>query len=200
MLQNCFLHIRSSIRRLALQLIAVVMAGCVWISASAETSVERGEYLTNILGCGGCHTEGALLGNPTGQWLAGSRIGIAYTEDLDDVSPGIVFPGNLTSDKETGLGRWSKDEIRTFLLTGMDHYGKQATTVMPWPNYAYLSNQDLDDVATFLKQLAPIEQDIPESIAAGEPVQNAFVRVGVYLFVPEDDTEGSPNPPGDLND
>jgi mono/diheme cytochrome c family protein len=176
------------------------MMSCSWISASAETSIERGEYLTNILGCGGCHTEGALLGNPTGQWLAGSRIGIAYTEDLDDISPGIVFPGNLTADKETGLGRWSKNEIKTFLLTGMDHYGKQATTVMPWPNYAYLSNQDLDDIAAFLKQLAPIEQAIPESVAAGEPVQNAFVRVGVYLFVPEDDTEESPNPPGDLND
>ena len=185
---------------LTLKLAAVFITSVAWTTISAETAVERGEYMTNILGCGGCHTEGALLGNPTGQWLAGSRIGIAYTEDLDDISPGIVFPGNLTADKETGLGRWSKDEIKTFLLTGMDHYGKQATTVMPWPNYAYLSDQDLDDVAAFLKQLAPIDQAIPESIAAGAPVKNAFVRVGVYLFVPEDDTEGRPNPPGELND
>ncbi|MCR9259441.1 MAG: c-type cytochrome [Pseudomonadaceae bacterium] len=183
-----------------MRLTALILISFAWTNSSAETSIERGEYLTNILGCGGCHTEGALLGNPTGQWLAGSRIGIAYTEDLDDISPGIVFPGNLTADKETGLGRWSKDDIKTFLLTGMDHYGKQATTVMPWPNYAYLQDQDLDDIAAFLKQLAPIKQTIPASITAGAPVNNAFVRIGVYLFVPEEDTERRPNPPGELND
>lgn len=197
---QCFYSLRRLLRMSAPQLLGIAVISLSWISASAETSIERGEYLTNILGCGGCHTEGALLGNPTGQWLAGSRIGIAYTKDLDDVSPGIVFPGNLTSDKKTGLGRWSRDEIKTFLLTGMDHYGKQATTVMPWPNYAYLRDQDLDDIANFLKQLAPIKQPIPESVVAGAPVRNAFVRVGVYLFVPEDDTEGRPTPPGDLND
>ena len=163
-------------------------------SALAESAVERGEYLTNILGCGGCHTEGALLGNPTGEWLAGSRIGVAYTEDLADISPGIVFPGNLTSDKATGLGGWTKKEIKRFLQTGMDHYGKQATTVMPWPNYAVLADQDLDDIAAFLKQLAPVKQAIPETIAAGAPVEHAFVRIGVYLFVPEDDTGDTPTP------
>jgi mono/diheme cytochrome c family protein len=198
--QNRFVQTLSSLHTLATQLAGVAAISFASISVSAETSVERGEYLTNILGCGGCHTEGALLGNPTGQWLAGSRIGIAYTEDLDDVSPGIVFPGNLTADKNTGLGRWSKNEIKTFLLTGMDHYGKQATTVMPWPNYAYLRDQDLNDIASFLKQLAPVKQAIPQSVAAGAPVRNAFVRIGVYLFVPEEDTEDRPNPPGDLND
>ena len=92
------------------------------------------------------------------------------------------------------------EEIKTFLLTGMDHYGKQATSVMPWPNYAYLRGQDLDYIASFLKQLAPTKQAIPDSVAAGAPVRNAFVRIGVYLFVPEDDTEEGLNPPGDLND
>lgn len=178
----------------------VLISSLTTLTVSAGTSVDRGEYLTNILGCGGCHTQGALLGNPTGEWLAGSAIGVAYTEDVADQSPGIVFPSNLTSDTETGLGRWSAKEIKTFLRTGMDHYGKQATTVMPWPNYAVLNNQDLSDIARFLKQLAPVKKRIPETIAAGSEVQHPFVRIGVYLFVPEEDNVTTPNPPGELNE
>lgn len=154
--------------------------------ALADRSVERGEYLTNILGCGGCHTEGALLGNPSGMWLAGSRIGVAYTQENPEQSPGVIFPANLTSDKKTGLGRWSRQDIVRFLRTGMDHYGEQANTVMPWPNYALLNDDDVNAVANFLLTLEPVEYEIPREIAAGEPITESFVRIGVYLFVPEE--------------
>ena len=88
-------------------LCCMVMVGlmAVALPAQAKKAVKRGEYLTTILGCGGCHTEGALLGQPTGDWLTGSRIGVAYTPDAPDQSPGIIFPGNLTPDEETGIGR-----------------------------------------------------------------------------------------------
>lgn len=160
-------------------------------SAWARSSSERGEYLTNILGCGGCHTEGALLGAPSGEWLSGSRIGVAYTAEDENTSPGILFPGNLTSDKKTGLGQWSQSDIVRFLRTGMDHYGKQASTVMPWPNYALLNDKDINDVAKFLLKLAPVEKSIPEEIAPGTPINNSFVRIGVYLFVPEQQDQAS---------
>ena len=158
-------------------------------SVSANEQLERGEYLTTILGCGGCHTEGALLGNPDGQWLAGSQIGVAYTADEHDQSPGLVFPANLTSDDATGLGRWSEADIVKFLRTGMDHYGKQATAVMPWPNYALLHDEDLEAVAAFVKSLPAVEYPIPDTVPAGEPVNHPFVRIGVYLFIPEEQNE-----------
>ncbi len=159
--------------------------------ALADRSVTRGEYLTNILGCGGCHTEGALLGNPSGAWLTGSRIGVAYTEDVPERSPGIIFPANLTPDKKTGLGRWSRKDIVRFLRTGMDHYGEQANTVMPWPNYALLNDDDVNAIANFLLSMDPVENEIPREIPPGEPITESFVRIGVYLFVPEDQ---QPNP------
>ena len=156
--------------------------------ALADRSVERGEYLTNILGCGGCHTEGALLGNPSGAWLTGSRIGVAYTQEDPERSPGVIFPANLTPDKKTGLGRWSRQDIVRFLRTGMDHYGEQANTVMPWPNYALLNDDDLNAIANFLLSMEPVEYEIPREIPAGEPISESFVRIGVYLFVPEEET------------
>ena len=166
----------------------MVMVGlmAVALPAQAKKAVKRGEYLTTILGCGGCHTEGALLGQPTGDWLTGSRIGVAYTPDAPDQSPGIIFPGNLTPDEETGIGRWSKGDIVRFLRTGMDHYGQQANTVMPWPNYALLNDRDVNAVADYLLSLEPVSNSIPDAIAPGAPATEAFVRIGVYLFVPED--------------
>ena len=151
-----------------------------------QDRLQHGEYLTTILGCGGCHTEGALLGDAHGKWLAGSRIGVAYTIEDDKITPGLVFPANLTSDKETGLGEWSEQQIVRFLRTGMDHYGKQANAVMPWPNYALLKDADLRAIAAFLKTVPPVRNPIPDPVAAGEPIHHSFVRVGVYLFVPEE--------------
>jgi len=171
--------------------ICAVLTLCASPPALAKSAAERGEYLTTILGCGGCHTEGALLGNPTGDWLTGSRIGVGYTQDDPLESPGVIFPGNLTPDKETGIGRWSKHDIVRFLRTGLDHYGKQANTVMPWPNYSLLNDRDLAAVADYLLSLDPVEHKIPEAIEPGQPVNESFVRIGVYLFVPEETVEQS---------
>jgi len=169
--------------------IVVLMALALPFPAAAKSAAERGEYLATILGCGGCHTEGALLGEPTGDWLTGSRIGVAYTPETVNQSPGVIFPGNLTPDKNTGIGRWSKRDIVRFLRTGMDHYGQQANTVMPWPNYALLNDKDLNALAAYLLSLDPVENEIPESIEPGAPSTEAFVRIGVYLFVPEEISE-----------
>jgi len=169
--------------------LGIAVLACMPMMATAKRDVERGEYLTTILGCGGCHTEGALLGNPTGDWLTGSTIGVAYTNEGADETPGIIFPANLTPDRATGIGRWSKRDLIRFLRTGMDHYGEQANSVMPWPNYALLKDRDLAAVADYLLSLTPVQNEIPNAIEAGQPINESFVRIGVYLFVPESQTQ-----------
>ncbi len=154
-------------------------------SVAADDHAKRGEYLTTILGCGGCHTEGALLGDAHGDWLAGARVGVAYTPE-EAGSPGVVFPSNLTGDPATGLGNWRAEDIVRFLKTGTDHYGETANPVMPWPNYALLHDEDLEAIAAFLKTLPAVSYDIPDPIAPGEALTHSFVRIGVYLFVPEE--------------
>jgi mono/diheme cytochrome c family protein len=45
--------------------------------------VQRGKYLVELLACGTCHTDGALVGRPNDERLyGGSNVGIAYSNPL----------------------------------------------------------------------------------------------------------------------
>ena len=88
--------------------------------ALADSVVERGEYLTSIMDCTGCHTPGALAGNPDLQrYLAGSGIGFEMP------GFGVFFPPNLTPDMETGIGKWSEDEIMMAVRGGVRPDGRE---------------------------------------------------------------------------
>jgi hypothetical protein len=156
-------------------------------AAAREASVERGEYLVNLLGCGRCHTQGYLLGNePSGPYLAGSQVGIAYAGAEDEQRPGLVFSSNLTPDKETGLGNWTRRDIVRALTTGVGTDGHQRLPVMPWPNYGALSSRDLNAIADYLKSIPPVRREIPATTSPGDPVRHPYVRFGIFVFAPFD--------------
>jgi mono/diheme cytochrome c family protein len=169
---------------LSLGLLATAVAPA---ALARDKSVARGEYLVNLLGCARCHTEGYLLGNgPTGPDLAGSQIGIAYAGADDELRPGLVFAGNLTPDKDTGLGGWTRRDIMRALTTGVGVDGHQRLPVMPWPNYGALSDGDLGAIADYLKSIPPIRRAIPETTTPGDPVLHPYVRFGIFVFTPAD--------------
>ena len=94
----------------------------VEIAPENRGAVSRGEYLIELLGCGACHTDGALVGEPDlSRALGGSRIGIAYTSPLENRYPGIVYPPNITPDDETGIGRWSDQQIINAVRAGLGY-------------------------------------------------------------------------------
>src|SRR4029450_672810 len=100
-------------------------AGAAARGASAE--VVRGQYLTTIMDCAGCHTPGALAGQAgVARELAGSAIGFALP------GGGVVYPKNLTPDAETGLGRWSEDEIARTVRRGQGREGRVLSPGVPW--------------------------------------------------------------------
>ncbi len=174
----------------------ITLSGTTLASESDQQSeIERGQYLTTILGCGGCHTEGALMGRQSGPWLAGSKIGIAYAEDELGETSAVVFPSNLTSDVETGLGLLSKQQIATLLRSGQRHTGEPVNAVMPWSNYALLNNEDIDAIASFIKSLPAVHNQIPAHLEQGQPLTEPYIRFGIYLFLPENSsTEPEPAP------
>jgi mono/diheme cytochrome c family protein len=144
--------------------IAASLLSMLIASARAEDQLSaRGRYLAQIMDCGGCHTEGALMGQPKPELaLAGSTIGFEVPE------LGYVFPPNLTSDLETGLGKWSIDDIKRAVVSGERPDGR-ILVVMPWPSYAALTPEDATALATYIKALPPIRHAVPPLTGAGQP-------------------------------
>jgi hypothetical protein len=134
-----------------------------------------------LLGCGTCHTDGALLGEPVmSRSLAGSGVGIAYTNPLEDRNPGVVFAPNITPDRDTGIGRWTDDEIADAVRTGLGRHGPQGILVMPWQAYSKISDDDTWAIVGYLRSLEPVEHQVPYDVSLGTPTNEPFVHFGIY--------------------
>src|SRR5215212_2349061 len=102
-----------------------------------QRQLSRGEYLATVMDCGGCHTGGALAGQPDPKLhLAGSSIGFGVP------GVGVFYPPNLTPDRETGLGSWSEADIVRAVRQGVRQGVRELAPVMPWRNYAALTDED----------------------------------------------------------
>ena len=146
-----------------------------------EYQVAQGKYLVELLGCGACHTDGALEGVPNFDLaLAGSRIGIAYSSPLVDERPGIIYPPNITPDEETGIGLRSDQEIEQAIRIGIGSHSGRRIAIMPWRGYTRMTEDDITAIVSYLRSIAPISHKVPDEVQLGEKSTSPFVYFGVY--------------------
>jgi mono/diheme cytochrome c family protein len=151
-------------------------------AANDAATLERGQYLVELLSCAACHTDGQLINDPdANRYLAGSSIGIAYS---NHEQPGVVFPSNLTPDPDTGIGRWTAEQITRNIQYGIDKHGRQQLPVMPWPGYAHMAIEDAQAITAYLMSLPPVKHEVPADVAPNQPSTAPYVRYGVYVFYP----------------
>ena len=128
-------------------ILGAVTAGLVLAQASAseaQTAVARGKYLVAIGGCTDCHTPGHFLGKPDmSRDLGGSEVGFAIP------GLGTFYGPNLTSDQETGLGKWTDAQIAHALRTGERPDGRILAPAMPWRGLAALTDADAAAVVAY---------------------------------------------------
>ncbi len=150
-------------------------------STYTVSQLQRGKYMIGLLGCGSCHTDGALIGNVnSSRLLAGSSVGIAYTSPLVDSFPGVVYPPNLTPDMETGLGSWTVNRLVQMIRVGTSDHASRSLPVMPWPAFASITEEDAFAMAAYLKSLPPVRHEVPANVLPGQPASAPFVHFGVY--------------------
>lgn len=143
-----------------------------------DEQVLRGRALVITRGCAGCHGEvidpaakGFLAGitSPTGEFtIQGFK----------------TRPRNLTPDNETGMGRFSERQIFNALRFGLrpgetpdveitshtpgegnfPRRPKYLAPPMPWPVYRHMTDQELWDVAAYLKRgVKPVRNRVADS-------------------------------------
>jgi mono/diheme cytochrome c family protein len=126
--------------------------------AKAPTSgVARGEYLVRAVAhCGECHTPRTMTMAPdTSRFLAGTATG----------PEGATVP-NITPDPETGIGKWTVEEIAEYLGTGLKPDGDLAGGLMAeaidgtLAGYKDLAPADRTAIAQFLKSVSAVKNRI----------------------------------------
>ncbi len=136
----------------------VFMDHAVFQPKSGESEAwNRGAYLVEGLGhCGACHTPR----------------GLAWNEEALDSSDAKFLSGamldfwsapNLRGDPNAGLGRWSKADLVQFLKTGHNNDGAVFGSMIDVINNSspYLSDADLDAIATYIKSLPATDPNQP---------------------------------------
>jgi mono/diheme cytochrome c family protein len=120
------------------------------------STIGRGKYLVEGLGhCSACHT-------PRG--FAFQEKALSDARGKSFLSGGEVdgwFAKNLRGDQIDGLGRWSEEDIVNFLQSGRNAhsaaFGGMGDVVEN--STQYMSHQDLESIAAYLKSLAPVKAD-----------------------------------------
>jgi len=121
----------------------------------AQSPVERGKYLVStIMTCQNCHTPKGERGVPILERDLSS--GLSWDEP-----PFKVTASNITQDKETGIGAWTDEQIRTALRKGQRPNGVHLAAIMPSDFYEILTPGDLDDIVAYLRTVKPVKQETP---------------------------------------
>ena len=121
----------------------------------------RGKYLAeDVAACMVCHSPHDWSKHdapiPTGQTGAGEVFPLVGL-------PGTLVAPNITPDPETGLGRWSDDEIGRSIREGVDREGRTLFPLMPYTSFRILSDEDLASIVVYLRSLPAVRNPLPPS-------------------------------------
>ena len=135
--------------------------------------LRRGEYLVHVEMCGLCHTQlsrGGIYRGDDRYLSGGMRVG-AYPH-------GVFISRNLTSDPDTGLGRWTEAEVVNAVRNGRAPSRLLSLWGMPWFYLHYFTDTDATAIARYLKTLPPVHNRIPAPLNYGvvETVASKLTR------------------------
>lgn len=127
-------------------------------TAIAETPLERGTYLMNaVVACGNCHTPKGPTGDIPGMELAGMSP-MEKTPGFDANAP------NITPDPDTGIGKWTDEQIITAIREGKRPDGTIIGPPMPIGLYRGMSDDDVKAIVAYLRQVPAVKNEIPKSV------------------------------------
>ena len=162
----------------------VRLLGCLMLAAigeavAADRMVQQGEYVARAADCMSCHTQ------PGGKPFAGG-------DELKTVF-GSIYGPNITPDRKTGIGSWSKDDFSRALRRGIRKDGALLYPAMPYVDYTKMSDADLNALWVYMRSLPAVDHVVadaqktfkfPFNIRAGNAAWQAiFFKPGRWMPV-----------------
>ncbi len=129
-------------RLLLVTCLAAFSTGAAWAAGPAD--VTRGKYIFGAAGGCGCHTE------PKGPANAGGR-------KYEGVF-GTVYSTNISSDKQTGIGDWSDEQMITAIRLGRRPNGERILPIHPFMSFNGMVADDLKALVAFLRSVPPVSR------------------------------------------
>jgi len=152
-------HWRGSLSVFA---VLVVFSSIVLLPFLPGASKARlsGPYLVESIAiCFECHSDRDFSKPgwpiPPGRKGSGRILRGEGTSDL------IVAP-NISSDRETGIGAWTDEEIERAIIGGIGRDGRQLHPEMPYHYFNLLSAAELDAIVHYLRSIPPVPNALPK--------------------------------------
>ena len=124
----------------------------------ASDTLKYGAYLTNAAACKECHSQ-----SNDGTILAGMEYAGGHEYIINGKT---IRSSNITPDKATGIGTWTSkafverfknfsDPTKAFAVSKTDFQ-----TIMPWYDYAGMTEGDLKAIYAYLKTIKPVTNKV----------------------------------------
>jgi alcohol dehydrogenase (quinone), cytochrome c subunit len=122
-------------------------------AASAQTEpakpslAERGKYLTDAGNCLSCHTR---------------RDGRPFAGGVPFATPfGTIYSSNITPDAATGIGNWTKEDLRAAMRRGIGKGEEHLFPAFPYPSFTKVTDEDVDAIYAYLRTLPAVRYTPP---------------------------------------
>ena len=139
-------------------------------SASPDDAlIEKGKYLATAGDCISCHTR------PGGEDFAG---GLPLKTPF-----GTIYTANITPDKDTGIGGWSEEQLRTAMREGIADDGDHLYPAFPYTAYTKVTDEDIHAIYAYLKSLKPVNYNPPANEMPFPFSQRGLMAIWNKLFL-----------------
>ena len=128
------------------------------VNLDENNNIQYGKYLVDIAGCESCHTP-----SDKGTPIEGMEFAGGFEIPME--TGGTCKAANITPDKETGIGSWSKSQfIQRFKFyennDSLNVSHGDFNSEMPWRVYATMTEEDLGSIYDYLRRVKPVKNHI----------------------------------------
>jgi mono/diheme cytochrome c family protein len=126
--------------------------------------LKYGEYVMRLGHCWECHSAKGMSASDIDE--KDFMAGLDEPDPILEKAVGKIYMRNLTPDPETGIGRYTPEQVKAALKNGKLLSGKAMAPPMSLfiPHLSGMTDEDLDALVAFLYSLKPVKNKIPDRV------------------------------------